>query len=63
MKNEQQSQKPTGIHAIIRQNQKAGRNTYHGLTPSEIGEYNRSVMLGEKNEAFPGVALWSRIVD
>ncbi len=51
------------LKAIVRDNQLAGRNSYQGLTSSEIGEYNRSLMFGDNDEAFPGQEEWSSIVD
>jgi hypothetical protein len=51
------------IKAIVRANQVAGRNTYEGLTSSEIGQYSRSLMFGDNSEAFPSAEEWSRIVD
>lgn len=53
----------SGIKQTIIENQLAGRPTYDGLTSSEIAEYNRYLMFGENDEAFPGQAAWSRIVD
>lgn len=52
-----------GVGEIIRQNQLAGRETYDGLTSSEIGEHNRRLMFGDNDESMPDRAEWSRIVD
>lgn len=51
------------IRETVRQNVLSGRDTYAGLDSSEIGEYNRALMFGDDNEAFPDKAAWSRCVD
>ena len=51
------------IKEIVRSNQIAQRNTYNGLESSEVGKYNRSLMFGDNDEAFPDQETWSRIVD
>lgn len=51
------------IRAIIAANRAAGRDTYAGLDSSEVGAFNRALMFGDNDEAFPGDAEWSRIVD
>ena len=51
------------IKARVRANYAAGRSPFDGLESHEIGTYNRSLMLGDNNEAWPGDAAWSRIVD
>jgi hypothetical protein len=51
------------IKAIIQTNREAGKEPYAGLESSEIGEYNRALMWGEHDEAYPGDEAWSRIVD
>lgn len=51
------------IKAIIAHNRAEGRETYAGLDSSEIGTYNRALMFGENDEAFPSQEEWSRIVD
>jgi hypothetical protein len=51
------------ITATIKANREAGRNTFAGLDSSEIGQYNRALMFGDNDEAFPGQDEWSRIVD
>lgn len=39
------------------------RGTYDGFTSSEIGAYNRRLMFGASDEAFPGDKTWARITD
>jgi len=51
------------IKAVIAENRKSGRSTYQGLDSSEIGEYNRALMFGDNDEAFPSQEEWSNIVD
>lgn len=53
----------TEIKQIVRDNSIAGRDSYDGLTSSEIGQYNRALMFGDNNEAMPDPTEWSRIVD
>lgn len=47
----------------VRANQLAGRDMYDGLDSSDIGEYNRYLMFGLDDEAFPDADEWSSIVD
>ena len=51
------------IIAIVNANIAAGIDRYDGLTSSEIGTYNRFLMSGENDEAFPSEEEWSMIVD
>jgi len=51
------------IRETVKANKAAGRQPYDGLKSWEIGEYSRSLMFGDNNEAWPGEAAWSRIVD
>lgn len=51
------------IKQTIASNRAAGRDTYAGLSSDEIGRYNRTVMFGENDEAFPSADEWSLIVD
>jgi hypothetical protein len=51
------------IRDIIAANNAARRQSYEGLTSAEIGAYNRVLMFGENDEAFPDADEWSRIVD
>lgn len=51
------------IKSIISDNLKAGRGMYEGLESSEIAQYNRYLMFGENDEAFPSQEEWSMIVD
>ena len=51
------------IRAIMAGNIEAGRHEYDGLTSAQIGEYNRRLMFGENDEAFPDPTAWSSIVD
>jgi hypothetical protein len=51
------------VSNIIDANNAARRGSYDGLKTSEIAEYNRRLMFGENNEAFPSQEEWSRIVD
>jgi len=39
------------------------RGTFDGFTSSEIGDYNRRIMFGENDEAFPSADEWSLITD
>jgi hypothetical protein len=43
--------------------QDASKGTFDGFTSEEIAAYNRRMMFGENDEAFPSAAEWSRIVD
>ncbi len=38
-------------------------STYDGFTSEEIAAYNRRLMFGADDEAFPSPEEWSRIVD
>lgn len=51
------------IKSVIRSNQQNGRSSYYGLESAEIGAYNRYVMYGENDKAFPSQSQYSRIVD
>lgn len=51
------------IRARVRRNQLNGRDPYHGLSSADIGRYNRALMFGDQDEAFPDRAEWARIVD
>jgi len=51
------------VSAIIAANNASRRGTFDGLRTSEISEYNRRLMFGENDEAFPSQEEWSRIVD
>lgn len=51
------------IKAVVAANRAAGRSLYEGLDSAEIGAYNRALMIGDDDEAFPGVEAWARIVD
>jgi len=51
------------IKAIILKNRVTQAGLYIGLTSSEIGEYNRSLMFGDNDEGFPNEKDWSLIVD
>ena len=51
------------IRAAMDENIAAGRHEYDGLTSAQIGEYNRMLMFGENDEAFPYAATWSSVVD
>ena len=39
------------------------KGSFDGLRSSEIAEYNRVLMFGENDEAFPSQEDWSHIVD
>jgi hypothetical protein len=41
----------------------AGRPVFDGWSTEEIAAWSRRVMFGENDEAFPGQAEWSRVVD
>lgn len=51
------------IKQTIQENSEAGRHAYDGLTTDEISDYNRSMMFGENDAAFPEQAEWSMWVD
>ena len=51
------------IKAIILENRVTQAGLYVGLTSSEIGEYNMSLMFGDNKEGFPSEEEWSTIVD
>ena len=51
------------IKEIIASNLQTGAYIYDGLTSSEIGRYNGTLMFGDNDEAFPGEFEWSMIVD
>lgn len=52
------------IRAIIAKNSNdPTRSTFEGLTTSEIASYNRRMMFGANDEAFPTQEEWSRIVN
>lgn len=51
------------IRYAIEDNRAAGRESYAGLSSSQIGRYNRALMFGDNDEAFPSEAEWSRTVD
>ena len=51
------------ILSAINDNRAAGRFIFDGLDSSEIGKYNRYLMFGENDEAFPDAETWSSIVD
>lgn len=54
------------LDRIVRQisdNLTHGREKYDGLTSAEIGHYNRALMFGPDDEAFPDQDEWSAWVD
>jgi hypothetical protein len=51
------------IRNTINENRAAGREQYDGLSSAEIGRYNRALMFGDNDEAFPSDSEWSAIVD
>jgi hypothetical protein len=51
------------IRDAMNANIEAGRHEYDGLTSSQIGAYNRALMFGENDEAFPDPDTWASIVD
>jgi hypothetical protein len=51
------------IRAAVKANRESGRSTYDGLESREIGRYNRAIMFGDNDEAFPSQDEWSRVVD
>jgi hypothetical protein len=52
------------VRAIILENGRCNApSPYQGLTSSEIAHYNRRLMFGANDEAFPSQEEWSRIVD
>lgn len=51
------------IRNTIDENQQAGRETFSGLSSAEIGRYNRAIMFGDNDEAFPEQAEWSAWTD
>jgi hypothetical protein len=57
------SRRLDAIKQVIAENRAAGRSTYAGLDSGEIGQYNRWLMFGDDDVAFPDVDTWSSIVD
>jgi hypothetical protein len=51
------------LKALYLLNAQNGRHVYDGFSTDEIAAYNRRLMFGENDEAFPGAEEWSRIVD
>ena len=51
------------IKAVISQNRTDKNAIYAGLTSSEIGQYNRSLMFGQDNAGFQNEEEWAAIVD
>jgi len=51
------------IKEIIASNRQTGAYLFEGLTSSEIGRYNGTLMFGDNDEAFPSDSEWSMIVD
>jgi hypothetical protein len=51
------------LSALYLANAQNGRFCFDGFTSSEIAAYNRRMMFGENDEAFPDVDTWSSIVD
>lgn len=55
------------LRAAYIKNAQEGRGTYEDEAgrwkTSEIAAYNRRLMFGENDEAFPSQEEWSRIVD
>jgi hypothetical protein len=51
------------IKAKVKANYANGREPYYGLKSEEIARYSRALMFGDHDEAMPGQAAWSRIVD
>ncbi len=51
------------IRGTVLANKQAGRGSFDGMESSEIAEYNRAIMFGDNDEAFPSQEEWSRIVD
>jgi len=47
----------------VRENKMSGRSSFEGLDSSDISEYNRAMMFGDNDEAFPSQKEWSWIVD
>lgn len=51
------------LNAAYLANAQAGRFVFDGWSTSEIAAYNRRLMFGENDQAFPSASEWSRIVD
>jgi hypothetical protein len=51
------------IKQAIAENHKNGNPTYFGLESSDIADYNRFLMFGENDEAFPDQSEWDAIVN
>jgi hypothetical protein len=52
------------LRKLYLENARAGsKSVYDGFTTEEIAAYNRRLMFGENDEAFPDAAEWSRCVD
>ncbi|MCT4367053.1 MAG: hypothetical protein N3Z28_05210 [Synechococcaceae cyanobacterium MAG-AL2] len=47
----------------VNANYAAGKQPYEGLTTAEIAAYNRVLMFGENDEAFPDPDEWARWTD
>ena len=51
------------IKQVIAANREAKNYIYESLESSEIGQYNRWLMFGDNDEAFPSKAEWAMIAD
>lgn len=51
------------LRASYIENAQQGRHPYEGWSTSEIAAYNRRLMFGANDEAFPSQAEWSSVVD
>ena len=51
------------IIETVAANRAEGRPTFFGLSSPEIGQYNRHLMFGDDDQAFPGTSEWAAIVD
>lgn len=60
---ESKSDRLARIRATVAANKSAGRDTFAGLTSSEIADRNGAEMFGDNDEAFPDQAEWSAWVD
>ena len=51
------------LRALYIANAQARRPTFDGFTTEEIAAYNRRLMFGANDEAFPDAEEWAHVVD
>jgi hypothetical protein len=52
-----------GIRETVLANKQSGRGSFDGMESGDIAEYNRAMMFGDNDEAFPLQEEWARIAD